>query len=102
MKKFFILGVFLTCALIIGPFIIGDDWSRYDTGYGNIRLDGYKSQPGYVAFTDGNGTIIGYLWAHAATGRLYWSKKDPALTENDVDLTLERLDEVGGGNPVDP
>lgn len=38
------------------------DWSQFESGRSNIRLDGFQGQQGYIEFQDGSGTITGYLW----------------------------------------
>jgi len=95
MKKI-VLATFLLVAfafLIISSNSYSADWSRYESGRNNIRLDGYQGQPGYIHFTDGNGNTIGYLYASIASRkgdnayRLFWA------TPYDVDLTTTSLED---------
>lgn len=61
MKKLIIFALLLMFALSV-PLAEAADWSKYESGRNNIRLDGYDGQPGYVEFTDGNGNTTGYLF----------------------------------------
>ena len=96
MKKsiFTLLGV---CIIMFGFVSLAKaaDWSKYDTGHASIRLEGYQTQPGYVAFYDDNGTVRGYLYAHS-DGKLYWAS--PTYTT----LSTEKLGSNGGEVIVAP
>ena len=82
MKKF----VF---ALLIGLVSIANlyaaDWSQYESGRNNIRLDGYQAQPGYIKFTNGDGATVGYVWLDRNRG-LVWCSPE-ALTHTTTKLT---------------
>jgi len=96
MKKsiFTLLGV---CILLFGPVSLARavDWSEYDSGMTSIRVEGYQTQPGYIAFYDENGTVRGYLYAHS-NGKLYWAS--PTYTT----LSTEKLGSNGGEVQVAP
>lgn len=63
-NKLFIIASFLAIAILAlaSQAFAAEDWSQYESGRDNIRLDGYHGQPGYIAFTDGDGNIAGYLY----------------------------------------
>jgi hypothetical protein len=85
MKKNIFIALLLAVAILaLATRSFSADWSQYESGRDNIRLDGYQSQPGYVAFTDGAGTTKGYLFASGT--HLYW------LTSTAIDLTTTKLD----------
>ena len=90
MKKylFTLLGI---CILVAGIVKLAGaaDWSRYDTGHASIRLEGYQTQPGYVAFYNESGVVEGYLYAHS-DGYLYWTRASFTT------LTTEKLGSNGG------
>lgn len=56
--------VIFTLLLLVISFsgYAAENWKNYESGRNNIRLEGYKGQPGYIAFEDGNGTTLGYLF----------------------------------------
>ena len=89
MKKliFTLLAIAVT-AITVSP-ALAVDWSQYESGRDNIRLDGYQGQPGYIAFTDGNGTVLGYLWMDV-DGRMRY------CTKAAVDLTTTKLQDYHG------
>jgi hypothetical protein len=66
-----LIALSLLIMFIISPVLAAEDWSQYESGRDNIRLDGYHSQPGYISFADGNGVVRGYLFADS-NGRLRW------------------------------
>ena len=68
--------------------VFATDWSQYESGRNNIRLDGYDGQPGYIAFTDGNGTTYGYLYC-SSNYVLYFASTSL------VDLTTTKLNSQG-------
>jgi len=88
MKKIVVL-------LLIGTFCFaglayGADWSKYESGTNNVRVDGYQGQPGYIAFTDGNGTVLGYIWMRTSDGQPLFCSKAA------IDLTTTKLtDDLG-------
>ena len=90
MKKtiFTLLGI---CILVFAVVKLASaaDWSRYDTGHASIRLEGYQTQPGYVAFYNESGVVEGYLYAHS-DGYLYWTRASFTT------LTTEKLGSNGG------
>ena len=73
MKKF----LFALFSALIIFFIPGKaeavDWSQYESIRGNIRLEGYQSMPGYIAFGDGDGNILGYVWMSPGKGLVWCS-----------------------------
>ena len=75
MKKIVVLlliGTFCFAGLAYGAA----NWSKYESGTNNVRVDGYQGQPGYIAFTDGDGNIKGYIYFNATAGELYWVTPD--------------------------
>jgi len=89
MTRKFVISILLIAAFGVFLWICSsstaEDWSQYVSGRNNIRLDGYDGQVGYIAFTDGAGTVQGYLWAEG--GQLMY------ITRGSVDLTAARLGE---------
>jgi hypothetical protein len=92
MKKIVVL-------LLIGTFCFaglafGADWSKYESGTNNVRVDGYQGQPGYINFTNGNGTNCGYLYADydelVGDYRLIW------VTPSSIDLNTTKLSDYYG------
>ncbi len=84
------------------------DWSKFESGRDNIRLDGYKSQPGYISFTDGDGTVIGYVFG-SSDGKLYWQSKTAGTvaqvaagthTVTGINLKTTEIGTVGGEIPL--
>lgn len=65
-------------------------WSKYESGTNNVRLDGYQNQHGYIAFTDGNGNIEGYM---------YWDTGGNCVayvTDEGIDLSTTQITEGSG------
>ena len=89
MKKIIIFALLFVMAGI--SVVLAADWSQYESGRDNIRLDGYQGQPGYIALTDGSGTVLGYLWM-GANGKLKW------CTRAAIDLTTTKLTDTVGVN----
>jgi len=88
MKKIVVLlliGTFCFCGVAFGA-----DWSKYESGTNNVRVDGYQSQPGYIAFGDGNGAVLGYMWMDANGQVVYCTKAA-------IDLTTTKLVTSGAG-----
>ena len=102
MKKL-IFSLFFAALLLIsfsGVSHAAMDWSRFESGRDNIRLDGYKSQPGYISFTDGDGNVVGYVFV-SDNGKLYWQGKVAGVTTvSGIDLTTTELGTVGGEQPL--
>ena len=67
-----------TALLLAGLFSLGPitvhsaDFSQFESIRNNIRLEGQQSMPGYIAFGDGDGNIMGYLWMSQGKG-LVWA-----------------------------
>lgn len=81
-KKVFVITLLFMLIVSIG---YAADWSKYESGRNNIRLEGYQGQPGYIAFYDSDGSVAGYLW---------WSKNRDRLvvcTDSAIDLTTTKL-----------
>ena len=93
MKKSVILAFVMAVALGLAFSANAADWSVYESGRNNIRLDGYDGQPGYIEFQDGSGAILGYLFA-SDDGKLYFS------TTTDITLTTTKLGTVVGEKKV--
>lgn len=79
MKKIILIALLLM-ALVNYIAYATEDWTQYESGKNNIRLDGYGGQNGYIAFGDGNGTTLGYLWWDATYGLVYASKGAQSLS----------------------
>ena len=83
----------ISLLLLIGIFIFGNcyaaDWSQYESGRNNIRLDGDQGQPGYISFTDGSGTVLGYIWM-SSDSTLVW------CSAGALDLTTTKLSDTYG------
>lgn len=75
MKKI-VFALLIMFALVFVSDVYALDWTQYESGRNNIRLDGYQGQPGYVSFTDGNGTVLGYLWMSSGSGLVWASNND--------------------------
>jgi len=91
MKKIVVLTLLM---IFIASPVFAVDWSKYESGRNNIRLEGYKSQPGYIEFQDGSGNITGYLWMGTAT-----DGSTPVLrycSADAIDLTSAQLDDTVG------
>jgi hypothetical protein len=92
MKKFIVITFFMAIAILaLASQCYAVDWSQYESGRDNIRLDGYQGQPGYIAFTDGNGTTLGYMWM-GANNKIKWCSKAA------IDLTTTKLTDAYGVN----
>lgn len=80
------------------------DWSAYESGRNNIRLQGYQSMPGYIAFGDGTGTVLGYVWMSPTKGLVWCSATSgtshlPNLTDpytGAINLTNTKLTNAYG------
>lgn len=69
---------FLVVAMLgmsCGISYAAEDWTAYESGRDNIRLEGYHGQPGYIRFEDGDGTTLGYIWMDSDRG-LVWCTPD--------------------------
>jgi len=73
MKKFII---FTFLMLLATPSFAATNWSKFENRGNNLHLEGYQSQPGYIAFEDGDGNIMGYLYYNEAAGEPYWVSPD--------------------------
>ena len=82
MRKILIALLVLSCTL--PGFVFAADWSQYESGRDNIRLDGYQGQPGYIKFTDGDGATVGYVWLDRNRG-LVWASPE-AITHTTTKL----------------
>lgn len=60
MKKIIIFTLLVMFVIASSAYAV--DWSKYESGRNNIRLEGYNGQTGYIEFQDGDGNINGYLW----------------------------------------
>ncbi len=93
MKKIVVLlliGTFCFAGLAYGAA----NWSKYESGTNNVRVDGYQGQPGYIRFSDGSGTTTGYLWMgyDSVTGEYRVKYASPSA----IDLTTTKLTESIG------
>jgi hypothetical protein len=79
--------------------IAAEDWSQYESGRDNIRLDGYQGQPGYIAFYDGNGNVIGYLYA--SEGRLFWVTPGSFTANSGSAFGTDRVDDASHASRLD-
>ena len=84
MRKIFVFTLLLM--FVFASTVFAADWSKYESGRNNIRLDGYDGQPGYVEFTDGDGTTLAYLWYSETLERIVWCSDD-ALDHTTTKLT---------------
>ncbi len=73
MRKFRIvlLAIFLMASMPGYSFAV--DWSQYESIRDNVRLEGYQGMPGYMAFGDGDGNILGYVWMSPGKGLVWCS-----------------------------
>ena len=65
-------------------------WSKYESGTNNVRVDGYQGQPGYISFVDDNGDVEGYL---------FWNALEDCLavsTDEAIDLSTAKLKSADG------
>lgn len=67
MRKIVIFTLLLVGLLSLNVYAF--DWRQAESGRYNIRLEGYKGQPGYIAFEDSS-SHQGVLFAHG--NKLYW------------------------------
>ena len=90
MRKIIVFTLLLTFLAV--PVFAATDWSDFESGRNNTRLDGYDGQPGYIAFTDGSGNITGYLWMglDGSTAVLRYCSADA------IDLTTTKLSDAVG------
>jgi len=90
MRKIIVLTLLIM--FVCTSVFAATDWSKFVSGRNNIRLDGYDGQPGYIAFTDGSGTVTGYLWMglDGAVPVLRYCSADA------IDLTTTKLSNVVG------
>lgn len=88
MGKIIVFALLLAMVLLPAS-VYAADWSEYESGRNNIRLDGYKSMPGYIVFYDGDGNIQGYIWMSPDRGLLWCS---PGA----IDLTTTKLSDALG------
>ena len=98
MKKMIILVLLVFVVAVVSIFA-AEDWSQYESGRDNIRLDGYNSQPGYIAFADGAGTVRGYMFTstdynlyYVTTGKI--TLKDTRLNSAAVSPYATRITTV--------
>ena len=70
MMKCIVLAILLGLALTPAAFS-ATDWSDFESGRGSTRIDGYQGQPGYMAFTDGDGSVGGYIYWNDVADELY-------------------------------
>ena len=82
-KKLVILLLLLMMIFVGSNVYSATDWSQFESNRNNIGLDGFDGQPGYIKFTDGDGTTIGYLYA--SSNSLYWA------TVGDISLSTTKL-----------
>lgn len=69
--KVILLAIFLMASMPGYSFAV--DWSQYESIRDNVRLEGYQSMPGYMAFGDGDGNILGYVWMSPGAGLVWCS-----------------------------
>jgi len=79
MKKIILIALLLM-ALVNYIAYAAEDWTQYESGTNNIRLDGYGGNEGYIAFGDGNGTVLGYLWWDVQYGLMFATKGGQSLS----------------------
>lgn len=82
------LIIFTLLFLCVAGVSFAADWSQYESGRNNIRLDGYQGQPGYIAFTDGSGNTLGYVFMSTGSGLVWKSAVG-------LDLRTEQLTTTG-------
>jgi hypothetical protein len=96
MKKIIVLALLLGMVAVSSVF--ATDWSQYESGRDNIRLDGYQGQPGYIAFTDGNGIVRGYVYMDEYGAlRVIRRVSGSGVSSGAFDLTTTKLG--SGGDP---
>src|SRR3990167_11516479 len=98
MRKIIVLTLLF---VVVVPVLVfaATDWSAFESGRDNIRLEGYQGQPGYIQFQDGSGT---------KTIILYWNKEYDELfvlspDERDITLPIGTASATGTnvGVPID-
>src|SRR3990167_4164240 len=91
MRKIIVLTLLF---VVVVPVLVfaATDWSKFESGRDNIRLEGYQGQPGYIAFQNGSGTTTGYLWMgyDGSTPVLRYCSADA------IDLTTTQLSDAVG------
>jgi hypothetical protein len=100
MKNKYLIALLISVAILASLYLanigVAADWSQYESGRDNIRLDGYQGQPGYIAFCDGDGSLRGYLWWSDYHDRLVYA------SDGLIDLTTGQLEaDVGELTIVD-
>jgi len=69
------------------------DWSQFESIRNNVRVEGYHSMPGYIAFGDGDGSVYaimwmspgkGLVWCSVGNGTSYTAGNNPGDTTNGV------------------
>ncbi len=90
MRKIIVFTLLLM--FLATPVFAATDWSQFESGRNNIRLEGYQGQPGYIAFQDGSGTVTGYIWMgfDGAVPVLRYCSADA------IDLTTTKLSDAVG------
>lgn len=74
MKKIFVFILLLVMGVCLSStLVMAADWSAYESGRNNISLAGYQEQPGYIAFGDGDGGILGLVWMSSGKGLVWCS-----------------------------
>ena len=73
MKKIALLLLAFLIVMLFGMKSFAVDWSQYESIRDNVRLEGYQSMPGYMAFGDGDGNILGYIWMSPGKGLVWCS-----------------------------
>lgn len=85
MRKFiFALTVVALCFAQVS--FAAENWSNYESGRNNIRLEGYSGQPGYIGFEDGSGNVTGYMFMHSTYGLVF-------ISASGWDPTTQQLDD---------
>lgn len=104
MRKIALIALLVAVALGMscGISFAAENWSKYESGRNNIRLDGYHGQPGYIAFYDGDGNLAGYLFAsrdpNTGLVQLIFVSPDAFSTGG---LGTQSLEDVSYGNVID-
>lgn len=94
MKKTMFFALLIMAIAVTSLYAV--DWSQYESGRNNIRLDGYQSQPGYIAFTGGDGVVRGYLYMNAQGELMYIPRVvNGAVTSGAFDLTTTKIENQG-------
>lgn len=78
MRKIIVLTLLM--GLICAPVFAATDWSDFESGRNNIRLDGYQGQPGYIRFDDGDGSQEGIIYWNDTANELYVITPDERVT----------------------